>query len=113
MLNTVNGCFRRFVVGQCTEAVILGLLCMAGMLLLGFPYATMVGTLIGFTALIPVAGAYIGAGVGAFMIFTVSPVKALLFLLFIAVLQQLEGNLIYPRVVGPPSACPGCGCWPP
>lgn len=100
VLNTVNGCFRRFVVGQCTEAVILGLLCMAGMLLLGFPYATMVGTLIGFTALIPVAGAYIGAGVGAFMIFTVSPVKALLFLLFIAVLQQLEGNLIYPRVVG-------------
>ncbi len=107
VLNTVNGCFRRFVVGQCTEAVILGLLCMAGMLLLGFPYATMVGTLIGFTALIPVAGAYIGAGVGAFMIFTVSPVKALLFLLFIAVLQQLEGNLIYPRVVGASIGLPG------
>ena len=107
VLNTVNGCFRRFVVGQCTEAVILGLLCMAGMLLLGFPYATMVGTLIGFTALIPVAGAYIGAGVGAFMIFTASPVKALLFLLFIAVLQQLEGNLIYPRVVGASIGLPG------
>ena len=95
------------MVGQCTEAVILGLLCMAGMLLLGFPYATMVGTFIGFTALIPVAGAYIGAGVGAFMIFTVSPVKALLFLLFIAVLQQLEGNLIYPRVVGASIGLPG------
>ena len=107
VLNTVNGCFRRFVVGQCTEAVILGLLCMAGMLLLGFPYATMVGTLIGFTALIPVAGAYIGAGVGAFMIFTASPVKALLFLLFIAVLQQLEGNLIYPRGVGASIGLPG------
>lgn len=107
VLDTVNGCFHRFVVGQCTEAVILGLLCMAGMLLLGFPYATMVGTFIGFTALIPVAGAYIGAGVGAFMIFTVSPVKALLFLLFIAVLQQLEGNLIYPRVVGASIGLPG------
>ena len=67
----------------------------------------MVGTLIGFTALIPVAGAYIGAGVGAFMIFTASPVKALLFLLFIAVLQQLEGNLIYPREVGASIGLPG------
>ena len=99
-LRTLDNCFRRFLVGQCTEAVILGLLCMAGMLLFRFPYATMVGALIGFTALIPVAGAYIGAGVGAFMIFTVSPLQALLFLVFIVVLQQLEGNLIYPRVVG-------------
>ena len=76
-LETLHNCFRRFVVGQCTEAVILGLLCMAGMLLFRFPYATMVGALIGFTALIPVAGAYIGAGVGAFMIFTLSPFQAL------------------------------------
>ena len=106
-LTTLDNCFRRFVVGQCTEAVILGLLCMAGMLLLGFPYATMVGALIGFTALIPVAGAYIGAGVGAFMIFTVSPLQALLFLVFIVVLQQLEGNLIYPRVVGSSIGLPG------
>ena len=67
----------------------------------------MVGTLIGFTALIPVAGAYIGAGVGAFMIFTVSPLKALLFLVFISVLQQLEGNLIYPKVVGSSIGLPG------
>ena len=106
-LQTLDSCFRRFVVGQCTEAVILGLLCMAGMLLFRFPYATMVGALIGFTALIPVAGAYIGAGVGAFMIFTVSPVKALLFLVFVAVLQQLEGNLIYPKVVGSSIGLPG------
>lgn len=106
-LQTLNTCFHRFIVGQCTEAVILGLLCIAGMLLFRFPYATMVGTLIGFTALIPVAGAYIGAGVGAFMIFTVSPIKALLFLLFISVLQQLEGNLIYPRVVGSSIGLPG------
>ena len=106
-LETLNTCFHRFIVGQCTEAVILGLLCIAGMVLFRFPYATMVGTLIGFTALIPVAGAYIGAGVGAFMIFTVSPVQALLFLLFIVILQQLEGNLIYPRVVGSSIGLPG------
>ena len=106
-LETLHNCFRRFVVGQCTEAVILGLLCMGGMLLFHFPYASMVGTLIGFTALIPVAGAYIGAGVGAFLIFTISPFKALLFLLFISVLQQLEGNLIYPKVVGSSIGLPG------
>lgn len=105
--DTLNGCFHRFIVGQCTEAVILGLLCVGGMLLFRFPYATMIGALIGFTALIPVAGAYIGAGVGAFMIFTVSPLKALLFLIFIAVLQQLEGNLIYPKVVGSSIGLPG------
>jgi predicted PurR-regulated permease PerM len=95
-----NTCFQRFIVGQCTEAVILGVLCVVGMWIFRFPYATMVGALIGITALIPVAGAYIGAGVGALMILTVSPVKALLFLVFIVVLQQLEGNLIYPKVVG-------------
>ena len=106
-LQTLNTCFHRFIVGQCTEAVILGLLCIAGMLLFRFPYATMVGTLIGFTALIPVAGAYIGAGVGAFMIFTVSPLQALLFLLFIVILQQLEGNIIYPKVVGSSIGLPG------
>ncbi len=103
----VNDCFRRFIIGQCTEAVILGALCALGMLLLRFPYAAMVGTLIGFTALIPVAGAYIGAGVGAFMIMTVSPLKALFFLGFIVLLQQLEGNLIYPRVVGSSIGLPG------
>ncbi len=106
-LETLNTCFHNFVVGQCTEAVILGLLCMGGMLLFQFPYASMVGALVGFTALIPVAGAYIGAGVGAFMIFTSSPLQALLFLVFIAVLQQLEGNLIYPRVVGSSIGLPG------
>lgn len=106
-LETLNNCFHSFVVGQCTEAVILGLLCMGGMLLFQLPYASMVGALIGFTALIPVAGAYIGAGVGAFMIFTVSPLKALFFLIFIAILQQLEGNLIYPKVVGSSIGLPG------
>lgn len=100
VLSVVNDCFHKYIVGQCTEAVILGALCMVGMLILGFPYATMTGAVIAFTALIPVAGGYIGAAVGAFMIMTVSPMKALLFLVYIVVLQQIEGNLIYPRVVG-------------
>ena len=103
----LNDCFHRYIVGQCTEAVILGLLCTFGMMILGLPYAAMIGALIGFTALIPIAGAYIGAGVGAFMIFTVSPIQALIFLIFIVVLQQLEGNLIYPRVVGSSIGLPG------
>lgn len=106
-LGIVNDCFRRFIVGQCVEAVILGALCTVGMLIFRFPYATMIGALIAFTALIPVAGAYIGAGVGAFMILTVSPFKALMFLIFIVVLQQLEGNLVYPRVVGSSIGLPG------
>ena len=100
MVGVINDCFHRYIVGQCTEAVILGVLCMLGMMIIRLPYATMIGALIGFTALIPVAGAYIGAFVGAFMILTLAPVKALIFLVFIVVLQQLEGNLIYPRVVG-------------
>ncbi|MBO5220750.1 MAG: AI-2E family transporter [Clostridia bacterium] len=100
VLDNLNTCFRRYIVGQCTEAVILGVLCLIGMLILQLPYATMISALIAFTALIPFAGAYIGSIVGAFMILTVSPGKALLFLIFIIVLQQLEGNLIYPRVVG-------------
>ena len=106
-LGLLHDCFRRFIIGQCTEAVILGLLCTIGMWIFQFPYATMIGALIAFTALIPIAGAYIGAGVGAFMIFTVSPLKALLFLVFILVLQQLEGNLIYPHVVGSSLGLPG------
>lgn len=96
----VNDSFHRYIVGQFTEAIILGVLCAAGMLIFRFPYAGMIGALIGFTALIPVAGAYIGGAVGFIMILTVSPVKALLFLVFLLVLQQLEGNLIYPKVVG-------------
>ena len=107
VLTVLNDCFHRYVVGQCTEAVILGSLCIIGMLIFRFPYATMIGTLVGFTALIPVAGAYIGAIVGAFMILTVSPLQALLFVVFLTVLQQLEGNLIYPKVVGSSLGLPG------
>lgn len=107
ILSVLDDSFRRYIVGQCTEAVVLGVLCAVGMMIFGFPYALMIGALMAFTALIPVAGAYIGAGIGAFMILTESPFQALLFLVFIVVLQQLEGNLIYPRVVGSSIGLPG------
>lgn len=92
--------FERFVVGQTMESLILGTLCTVGMLILRLPYAPMVGALIGVTAFIPIVGAYLGAFVGAFMILTIDPFKALVFLIFLIILQQVEGNLIYPRVVG-------------
>ncbi len=107
VVRTLNHSFHSFIVGQCLEAVILGALCVIGMLIFQFPYASMIGCLIGFTALIPVAGAYIGAAIGAFMIFTVSPFQALMFLIFLVILQQVEGNLIYPRVVGSSIGLPG------
>lgn len=95
-----NAVFRNFVAGQTLEAIILGSLCMAGMLLLRIPYAPMVGALVGVTALIPIVGAFVGTIVGALMILTVAPFKALLFVVFLLILQQVEGDLIYPRVVG-------------
>ena len=107
VMETLNGSFHNYIVGQCTEGVILGGLCMVGMLMLGLPYAAMVGALISVTALIPVAGAYIGAALGGFMIFTVSPAKALVFLIFLVILQQMENNIIFPRVVGSSIGLPG------
>lgn len=104
---TLNESFHSFIVGQVTEAVILGVLCIIGMMIFRFPYAVMVGVFIGFTALIPIAGAYIGAGVGAVLMLTTDPLLAVEFLVFIIVLQQLEGNLIYPRVVGSSIGLPG------
>lgn len=96
-----------FVSGQCLEAVIIGVLCFIGMLILGIPYAATISVLIGVTALIPVYGAFIGTIVGAFLIFMVSPIKALIFVIFILILQQFEGNLIYPKVVGKSVGLPG------
>lgn len=107
IVETIKVSFEDFIVGQCKEAVILGVLCTIGMWIFRFPYATMIGALIGFTALIPVAGAYIGGAVGGIMIMTESPVKALFFIIFLVVLQQLEGNLIYPKVVGESIGLPG------
>ena len=92
--------FANYVTGQCTEACILGTLCWLGMALLRLPYAPMVGALVGISALIPIVGACVGLVVGALMILMVSPFQALVFVIFLLVLQQIEGNLIYPRVVG-------------
>ncbi|MBQ4105416.1 MAG: AI-2E family transporter [Clostridia bacterium] len=98
--SVANENFRKFVAGQTLEALILGVLCTIGMLILRIPYAPMVGALVGVTALVPVVGGFVGAIVGGFMILTEDPVKALIFIIFIIVLQQLEGNLIYPKVMG-------------
>ncbi len=102
-----NKIFSNFVGGQCLEAIIIGFLCFLGMLILRLPYASTISVLVGFTALIPVFGAFIGTIIGAFLIFMVSPLQALIFIIFILVLQQLEGNLIYPKVVGKSVGLPG------
>ncbi|MBO5420452.1 MAG: AI-2E family transporter [Clostridia bacterium] len=103
----LNESFHKFIVGQCLEAVILGTLCTIGMFILRIPYAPMIGALMGFTALIPIFGGLIGAGVGAFLILMDSPIKALMFIVFVIILQQIEGNLIYPKVVGSSTGLPG------
>lgn len=92
--------FRSFLTGQAKEAVILGSLCAIGMLILNIPYAGPIGALTALTAFIPIVGAFIGGFVGAVLIVAVNPFKALVFIIFIIVLQQIEGNLIYPHVVG-------------
>ena len=107
VLAKANSIFKRFFIGQVTEAAILGSLAAVGMMILRLPYATAIGALIGVTALIPIAGAWIGAIVGAIMIFPISPVKAIVFLVFILILQQTENNVIYPRVVGSSIGLPG------
>lgn len=107
VLTTANETFSSFIVGQVTEAVILGSLCTIGMLIFRFPYAPTVGAFIGVTALIPIVGAYLGAAVGFLLILTQNPLQAVLFIIFIIVLQQLEGNLIYPKVVGSSIGLPG------
>lgn len=96
----LNQNFSRFITGQCLEAVILGGMFFVSMSLLRFPYALLVGVLIAFTALVPIVGAFVGCFVGAFLILVDDPLKALWFVILFLVLQQIEGNLIYPRVVG-------------
>ncbi|MBR4283646.1 MAG: AI-2E family transporter [Anaerotignum sp.] len=92
--------FSNFLTGQCLEAVILGTMFFIAMTIFRFPFAVLVGVLIAFTALIPIFGAFIGCGVGAFLILTVDPKQALFFVIMFLIIQQLEGNLIYPKVVG-------------
>lgn len=92
--------FASFITGQCIEAVILGTMFFVSMTIGNFPYAMLIGVLISFTALIPVFGGIIGCWVGFFLILMVSPLKAVTFLALFLILQQIEGNLIYPHVVG-------------
>ncbi len=99
--------FTRFIGGQLTESIILGVLCYIGMLIFGFPNALIISIIICITALVPVVGALVGAVVGAFLILITDPIKAVLFVIFLVILQQLEGNLIYPKVVGKAVGLPG------
>ena len=92
--------FSNFLTGQCLEAVILGMMFFISMTILRFPFAVLVGVLIAFTALIPIFGAFVGCAVGTFLILTVNPSQAAAFVVLFLVLQQIEGNLIYPKVVG-------------
>lgn len=92
--------FSKFIAGQCTEAVVIGVLCFVGMIIFRMPYALLISVIIGVTALIPIFGAFLGTIPAAFIIFIIDPIKAVWFILFIIILQQLEGNFIYPRVVG-------------
>ena len=99
--------FTRYVSGQLTEAIILGCLCFLGMNIFRFSYAPLISVIIAVSALIPVAGAYIGAITAAILLLMISPMQAVWFLVFLIILQQLEGNLIYPRVVGTSIGLPG------
>ena len=105
--NLINRTFEKFATGQFIEALILGFMCLAGMSVFGFPYAVVVSVLVAATALIPIVGAWVGVIIGAFLIFTQNAIQALWFSLFFLVLQQIEGNLIYPKVVGKSIGLPG------
>lgn len=99
--------FSRFIMGQCLEGCILGCLCALGMKILGMPYAAAVGLCVGTTSLVPLVGAWVGGAVGALMILSVDPMQAVWFVVFLVVLQQIEGHLIYPNVVGTSVGVPG------
>lgn len=100
ILSTANRCFSGYIVGQSLNALILGVLTWLGMRIFRMPYALMIGVLSGTTSLIPIIGGYIGAALGTFLVFTANPDLALWFLLFIVLLQNLQANILYPRLVG-------------
>ena len=104
---TSRNIFKNFITGQCLEAIILGTLSIIGMFIFQIPYAVPIGVLIGVTALIPIVGAFIGIIIGAILILSIEPLKVLTFIIFILILQQIEGNLIYPKVVGSSVGLPG------
>ena len=99
--------FANFISGQCTEAVILASMFCISMTVMGLPYALLIGLLIGATSLVPIVGSFIGCFIGALLIVMISPVKALIFIILFLVIQQIEGNLIYPKVVGDSVGLPG------
>lgn len=107
LFQTITQVFEDFVAGQCKEALILGSLCFAGMNILRLDYSGMISVVIALTALVPILGAYIGGAIGVLLLLFISPGKALLFLVFLIILQQFEGNVIYPRVVGRKIGLPG------
>lgn len=107
VMSLSNSIFSSFIKVQFVEAFILGTLCFLGMLLFRLPYAATISVLVGVTALIPVFGAFIGCVVGTFLIFMIKPIKAITFIIFFLILQQIEGNFIYPRVVGGKIGLPG------
>jgi predicted PurR-regulated permease PerM len=99
--------FSKYVIGQLTEALILGILCFSGMIIFDFEYPLLVSVLVGITALVPVVGAYIGGAIALVLLLLITPDKAFLFLIYLMILQQVEGNIIYPRVVGSSLGLPG------
>ena len=107
ILSLTNHTFTKFVTGQLTEAMILGMMFVVAMTIFGFPNAIVIGVLVTITALVPIFGAYIAMFVGAFLILVISPIQAFWFMVMFQVLQQIEGNLIYPRVVGNSIGLPG------
>ena len=107
VMRLTNSTFSNFISGQCLEAVILGCLFAVSMAIFGMPYIPLISVLIGVTALVPIVGAFVGCALGAFFILVNNPIQALLFVAMFLVLQQIEGNLIYPKVVGTSIGLPG------
>ena len=102
-----NDTFKKFFGGQFVEAILLGVLCFIGMSIFKMPYALTISVLVGVTALIPVFGAFFGTAIGAILILAVDPMQAIWFVIFIIVLQQIDGNFIYPKIVGDSVGLPG------
>ena len=107
VLKIAKNTFANFFTVQCFDAILLGILCIIGMLVFKIPYAVPVGVLVGVTALIPLVGGFIGVIIGSFLIISVAPLKVLTFIVFVVILQQVEANLIYPKIVGDSVGLPG------
>lgn len=105
--HVTNDTFKKFFGGQFVEAILLGVLCFIGMSIFKMPYALTISVLVGVTALIPVFGAFFGTAIGAILILAVDPMQAIWFVIFIIVLQQIDGNFIYPKIVGDSVGLPG------